>query len=184
MEISELQKQEAQRIVKENKNIFEELSGKTILITGATGLLGQNLVSAVLEANCQMNSAIKLVLLVRNEKKAKDLFGICPEIMYIVSEIQQKVKTEEKIDYIIHAASQTSSRLFVEEPVETIMTAFMGTRNMLDLAVEKSVKDFIYLSTMEVYGNPTTEEKIAEDVEWLLWLLVCLCERFKDWRCG
>lgn len=163
MGISELQKQEAQRIVKENINLFEALSGKTILITGATGLLGQNLVSAVLEANRQLDSVIKLILLIRNEKKAKNLFGISPEITYIVSEIQQKVQIEEKIDYIIHAASQTSSRLFVEEPVETIMTAFMGTKNMLDLAAEKSVKDFIYLSTMEVYGNPTTEEKIAED---------------------
>ena len=67
MGISELQKQEAQRIVKENINLFEALSGKTILITGATGLLGQNLVSAVLEANRQLDSVIKLILLIRNE---------------------------------------------------------------------------------------------------------------------
>lgn len=163
MGISELQKKDAQWVVEEHKKIFEKLSGKTILITGATGLLGQNFVSAVLEANRQMNCAIKLILLVRNKEKADNLFGDCPEITYVVNDIQQKVQIAEKIDYMIHAASQTSSRLFVDAPVETIMTAVMGTKNMLDLAVEKSVKDFIYLSTMEVYGNPTTEEKIAEE---------------------
>lgn len=162
MKISKLQKMEAKKLAEKQGSLFEKLRGKTILITGATGLIGQNLVSAILEANDQRQCGIHLLLLVRNEKKAKDLFGDCPEIQYIVKDIEERTELIEDIDYIIHAASQTSSRLFVEKPVETVMTAFAGTKNMLDLAVRKSVSGFVYLSTMEVYGNPVTEEKITE----------------------
>ncbi len=59
--------------------------------------------------------------------------------------------------------SQTSSKAFVNEPVETIMTAIQGTKNMLDIASKSSCSGFVYLSSMEVYGTPLTDEKIYED---------------------
>jgi nucleoside-diphosphate-sugar epimerase len=68
-----------------------------------------------------------------------------------------------EIDYMIHGASITSSKLFVEKPVETVMTALLGTQNILELARVNPVKSMVYLSSMEVYGYPQTEERIAEE---------------------
>ncbi len=66
------------------------------------------------------------------------------------------------VDYIIHGASQTSSRAFIEEPIETITTALTGTKNMLEFARVNNVKGFVYLSSMEVYGSPLNDLKIDE----------------------
>jgi dTDP-glucose 4,6-dehydratase len=63
-------------------------------------------------------------------------------------------------DYIIHGASITASRTFIEKPVETIDTAYMGTRAMLDFAKEKKVKGLVYLSSMEVFG--ITDDRLSD----------------------
>lgn len=64
---------------------------------------------------------------------------------------------------MIHGASQTSSRGFVDQPVETIHTAYMGTQQLLAFAARKQVSGFVYLSSMEVYGTPQTDERITEE---------------------
>lgn len=74
-------------------------------------------------------------------------------IIICIGDINKAIEVGENIDYIIHGASITSSKSFVNSPVETIMTAIMGTRNILELAKNKSVKGFIYLSSLEVYGD-------------------------------
>ena len=65
-------------------------------------------------------------------------------------------------DYIIHGASQTSSKEFITHPVEVSSIALDGTKHILDYAAKIETKGFIYLSSMEIYGNPKTDEKITE----------------------
>jgi UDP-glucuronate decarboxylase len=154
--------EEYRKLFLENKSLFERLNGKTILITGASGLIGSNLVNALLAANQELSEKVEIVALVRNPGKARELFGEDPKLILVEGDVRTAPEIEQHVDYIIHAASQTSSRGFVEQPVETILTALQGTKNMLELAVEKSVESFVYLSTMEVYGNPVTDAKITE----------------------
>lgn len=144
--------------------LVKEVEGKTILITGATGLIGKNLIHTLVIYNKQLSKPIRVIAYVRNLDKAKKIFGIdYEEIEYLVGDINNHIATSEEIDYIIHAASQTTSKLFVEQPIKTIQTSIVGTTNILELAKEKRVKKFIYLSTMEVYGYPSTDEKICEN---------------------
>ena len=72
-------------------------------------------------------------------------------------------EVESNVDYIIHAANPTSSKFFIEHPVETIQTAVNGTQNLLEIAKAKKVKSFVFLSSMEVYGNPKKGEIVKED---------------------
>lgn len=139
---------------------FNKFINKTIIITGATGLIGFTLTKALLK----YSKEIKIIAPVRNIEKAKKMYdGLAGDnLVFIISDITQKIVTDENIDYIVHGASQTSSKAFVNEPVETIATAINGTVNMLELAKEKKVKSFVYLSSMEVYGAPETDEKITE----------------------
>lgn len=143
--------------------VIEILQGKTLLITGATGLIGRNLIRFLEKENETLENPIKILALVRNLEKAKKQFEKVSNIEYIVGNVMDKIVVDSKIDYIIHAASQTSSKMFVNEPIQTIETAFQGTKNILELAKEKNVKSMVYLSTMEVYGAPTTDEKINEE---------------------
>ena len=141
---------------------MELLNSKTILITGATGLIGCNVVKHLLDYGKDKADAPTIIALVRNEKKAQEMYKGYKNIQFYVADICEKVEINESVDYIIHGASQTASRAFVNEPVETINTAIKGTVNMLELAREKRVKSFVYLSSMEVYGAPTNDEKIDE----------------------
>lgn len=144
-------------------DFLASLANKTILVTGATGLIGFSLIKALLHINQKHSLNINVLALVRNFKKAESLFGKQDECLkFIVSDISQKISIADSINYIVHGASQTASKAFVQEPVETICTAFNGTTNMLKLAKEKKVSSFVYLSSMEVYGTPATDEKIPE----------------------
>ena len=129
-----------------------------ILVTGATGLIGQTLVRKLI------NDGNSVIAIVRNKEKAVELLG-CEnnKLEYVVDDVTTIEPKKFNIDYIIHGASQTSSRAFVTEPVETIMTAVRGTYNMLEIARLSNVKGFVYLSSMEVYGYPETDEKIYEN---------------------
>lgn len=148
-----------------NKNeiYFSELEGKTIFITGATGLIGSNLVHSLVSKSKCFSKPIRIIALVRNITKAQTIFkGDYNQIECLVGDVTKPIQVTENIDYIVHAASQTSSRNFVDQPLNTIKVAVEGTVNVLELAKEKAVKKVVYLSTMEVYGAPSTDEKITE----------------------
>lgn len=141
---------------------LKKLQGKTVFITGATGVLGYSVVKYICERNEQFQEPVKILALVRDIDKAESIFGKIKNLKFIVGDVRYNILIDDPIDYIIHAASQTSSKAFVEEPVETIYTAVVGANNILRIAKEKKVKSFIYLSSMEVYGYPITDEKIDE----------------------
>lgn len=131
-----------------------------ILVTGATGLVGSAIVKKLLE---QGNN--KVVALVRNSEKAEKVFADykTDNLEIMISDICDLKPKTIGIDYIIHAASQTSSKAFVNQPVETINTAIKGTTAILEFARVNPIKSFVYLSSMEVYGSPITDEKIYEN---------------------
>lgn len=135
------------------KNIINDFDmsvfdGKTILVTGATGLIGKLCVKSLL--NSGYNTQV--IALVRDEEKAKNIFGESKRLTYLVQDINQRINTTRRVDYIIHAASTTSSKDFVEKPVETIYTAINGSRNILEFAKNKRLEGMVYLSSLEIYG--------------------------------
>lgn len=143
---------------------FSRFNNKTILITGSTGLIGFTLTSSFLHYGTYSNNAPKIIALVRNIEKAQKLFSSFPpkNISFIQADIKDVPPIDQKIDYVIHCASETSSKSFVTDPLHVIQTSLIGTYNMLQLSKEKKVKSFIYLSTMEVYGSPQNDQKIIE----------------------
>lgn len=155
-----------------NNSIFEEdikniindfdmsvFDGKTILVTGATGLIGKLCVKSLL--NSGYNTQV--IALVRDEEKAKNIFGESKRLTYLVQDINQRINTTRRVDYIIHAASTTSSKDFVEKPVETIYTAINGSRNVLEFAKNKRLEGMVYLSSLEIYGVNEKENIKEED---------------------
>ena len=135
--------------------------GKTIFITGATGLIGRALVNALLTHD---GKPIKVIAAVRNEQKARSIFSAFSDdkLQYHVCDITELRPIDLGVDYVIHCASATASKDFVERPADVIESAIVGTKNALEFARVNNVKGFVYLSTMEVYGAPTTDEKIYE----------------------
>lgn len=159
-------KNDIQSIAKAEYVNWGGLQNKTVLVTGATGLVGFATIDVLLCANKLHNLDLKILALVRNEEKAKERFKDFlsdDSLKFVVGSVEHLPNIEERIDYIIHGASQTSSKGFVDNAVETIETAVNGTKNILELAKEKATKNVIYLSSMEVYGYPEKGHKVTED---------------------
>lgn len=145
---------------------LENLKNSTVFITGATGLIGSQIIKMLACANRLSDINIKILAFARNPKKAKALFGNLIEhdaIQLVIGDVSNAVHCDQNVDYIIHGASATSSKFFVEKPVETITTAINGTKNLLDFAKSKQVKAFLYLSSLEVYGIPDKNAMLIKE---------------------
>ena len=139
---------------------FELLKNKTVFVTGATGLLGSQIIKALLCSNRVLGTNTRIFALVRSEQKAGQVFGGLlsrGDLQLVYGDVSKVPECAHDIDYVIHGASATSSRYFVTNPVETILTAVNGTANMLAFAKQKQAKGFLYLSSLEVYGTPSQD---------------------------
>lgn len=158
--------EDLESIAQEDYIPWEQLQGKTCLITGATGLIGYTLTSALLYAGWKKQLGLTVVALVRNVEKAKQKFAAQLNqglpLRFVQGDVEHLPPMDGPVDYVIHGASPTASKYFVEHPVETIHTAVIGTMNMMRMAKDKQCQGFVYLSSMEVYGSPQTDEKITE----------------------
>lgn len=158
--------EDAEYLAKSGAAYWETLAGKTVFISGATGLLGSQTVLALDAYNRIKDGKITIYAHVRNKAKAEKLFaGATDHLKILCGDMTEPVSVDGEIDYIIHAASMTSSKDFVEKPVETIMTGITATNNYLKLAADKKVRGFLYLSSLEAYGviDPPIEKVTEED---------------------
>lgn len=150
--------------------ILEDLeTHASILVTGATGLICSQLVWALACHSEHRQKDLRILALVRNEEKARAIFGSLIDagtVRLCVGDVVEPLKIEQQVDYIIHGASATNSRYFVERPVETIVTALKGTQNVLELARQKKVKKVVYLSSLEVYGTPDNTKKYITEQDY------------------
>ena len=148
---------------------WNKLKEKTIFITGATGLIGFNLISALAYMNLTKGLPLKILALVRDVVKAKKRFAEILDagapLNFVVGDLEHIPVIDEKIDYIIHGGSPTASHYFAEHPVETIRMNLTGANTLLEMAREKQVESFVFLSSMEVYGSLHREEKVVENHE-------------------
>lgn len=145
---------------------WEKLQKRTILVTGATGLIGRGLLLALAYANIERKLQMTILGLVRDVSKARKRFEECLQYDFfhlIQGAVEELPQIGQKIDYIVHGASPTASSFFVKNPVETIQTAVLGTNNLLKLAKEKEIFGFVYLSSMETYGVITERRKLSEE---------------------
>lgn len=142
---------------------FEQFREKTLLITGATGLIGSLMVKALLVCNQRKNLNLRVLAAVRSLDKAQKLLGADAALSYVVWDMNSgKANIDSTVDYIIHTASVTNSKQMVSYPVETIQTSVCGTAAVLELAREKCAS-MVYVSSMEVYGNPNLPHMVSED---------------------
>ncbi|MDO8618698.1 MAG: NAD(P)-dependent oxidoreductase [Candidatus Daviesbacteria bacterium] len=143
------------------------MTSKILLITGATGFIGRNLVACLSE-----RGDLYLRLLVRDVDKAKSLFGAKHNIQIIkgdLSNITSLISATNGVDEIIHLAGEVSSwgdkDIFISTNIE-------GTKSLL-LAASKSdkpIKRIICTSSIAVYGcsddNPVKESSILPKLSW------------------
>ena len=145
---------------------WSELDGRSVLVTGASGMLPSLAVRTLLARNDEHQAGITVHGLVRNEAKARTLLGDIvdrPDFHLLVQDVAQPIALEGPLDLIVHGASAARPSLHSADPISTMRANLTGTMNLLDLAVAKSAS-FVLMSSSEVYGQqPEGVELISED---------------------
>jgi len=137
----------------EHFKFIEEFRGSKIMITGATGLIGSSIIHCINELNNRYEANIQMIALVRNVEKAKSIFNN-EKIIVKSYDLEKPINLDDVyVDYIFHCACPTSSKFYIENPVELIKTSVQGSISILDYALKHSIKGMVYLSSCEVYGS-------------------------------
>lgn len=134
---------------------WRDLDGTTVLVTGASGMIPSYTVHALLALNDTKSANVRVVGVVRNEAKARGIFGSTlerPGFTLLATDVTSLIGVEGPVDVIVHGASPTRPALHAADPVSTIKANTLGTFNLLDIAVEKETRQFVLMSSSEVYG--------------------------------
>lgn len=144
---------------------WKRFKDKTVLITGANGMLPSYLVFTLLYLNRLYDYNINVIALVRNETSAREKFKDFIDdkfLTFLVQDVTEPVNAHGSVNFIIHAASQASPKYYGVDPVGTINANVQGTNNVLQLAKEKNAEAVLYISSGEVYGEMTGDKANVE----------------------
>jgi len=131
----------------------DDLSGSTVLVTGASGFLGRRTVEMLVERGCSVRA------LVRKTSRIDQLLLNNVAIFYgDVADSESLPSAFEGVDYVIHAAADTGGSAEGGR-----LSTIQGTRNILALCDLYKVKKLIYISSCSVYGVADYEDQQLVD---------------------
>lgn len=147
---------------------WEKLHDKSIMISGATGLVGSFLIDVLMNKNKNENLNCTVYALARNEDRVNSRFLYCkgnPLFRYIKYDVLKPLKSIDidNVDYVLHMASNTHPLQYSTDPIGTITTNIIGTKNMLDFAVEHNAIRCVFTSSNEVYGENRGDVELFDE---------------------
>ena len=146
---------------------LDYIAGKSVMITGAAGLICSSIVDVLFRYNDTHDIPIHIYAAGRRMEEMSARFGNQINrddftfVVYDASKTNNKLDIH--VDYIIHGAGNAFPDLIIKEPVETMLCNFTGIKYLLDYAKEYGVKRVLYISSSEVYGNKEGNEPYHEE---------------------
>lgn len=146
------------------------LEGKTVFLSGATGMLGSFLVDLVMRRNESVPAGAKcrLIAVGRNAATANRRFArwfSMGEFRFVEHDITEPLEALPcHVDFFIHGASTSHPIEYSTQPVNTVLANVLGTRNVLEFAALETGSRSLLLSSVEIYGeNRGDTEAFTED---------------------
>ena len=147
------------------------LAGTSLVLSGASGMLGSLLVDAIMTRNECYGLGCHIYALGRSKARLEARFSnwhnyLGKLLHFVELDINAPLENENlpmEADYAVHLASNTHPVAYATDPVGTVLANVYGTRNMLDFAVKCHARRFAFASSNEIYGeNRGDVEKFDE----------------------
>ena len=121
-----------------------------IVVTGGAGFIGTHLIEKLVMRG---DNVIVIDNLLTGSKENVSNFEKYENYSFINLDVQNYIKIEGDVDYVLHLASAASPKAYTDNPINTLKAGSIGTINTLGLAKAKHAK-YLLTSTSEVYGDP------------------------------
>ena len=148
-------------------NLWEELRGQRIFMTGATGFFGCWLLETLLWANHRLGLNARVTILSRNPAALKDKaphLAADPALEVLIGDVRDFPMPAGSFSHMIHAATESSVELNQKYPQRMFDTIVEGTRRCLEFALAAETRKFLFLSSGAVYGpQPAEVANVSED---------------------
>ena len=146
---------------------WEKLQDKSIMISGATGLVGSCLVDALMKRN-EMGLNCKVYALGRNRERALERFAYCKDselFEFVPYDINKPLERDDigDVGYVLHLASNTHPMQYSTDPIGTITTNIFGTYNMLEFAKKHNAIRCAFTSSNEIYGENRGDVELFDE---------------------
>ena len=143
-----------QHILERTENIWRQLSGERLFITGGTGFFGIWLLETLAAANAHLNAGVDVTVLSRVPERViarhPHLSGVCT---WHRGDVRDFTFPRGDFSHIIHAATSTDARFNAASPSEALDTIVSGTRRVLDFARHAKARKLLLTSSGAVYGS-------------------------------
>jgi len=165
--VQPLPESDLNHILDHTRDLWEELRGEQLFITGGTGFFGCWLVESFLRANDQLNLDASATVLSRNPEKfiaRMPHLANNPALRMIKGDVCNFEFPDGEYRYVIHAATEASARLNQNDPQRMFDTIVDGTRRTIEFAGNHGTRKFLLTSSGAVYGKqPPDLSHIPED---------------------
>lgn len=133
----------------------------SVLVTGATGLIGSCIVDVFAYANEKLGAQFTVYALGLGKDILEQRFAHLPSVVCIEKNIMEPLEGIEA-DYIIHAASNADPKSYALHPAETILINVLGAKHVLEMCKSRQTR-VLLTSTFEVYGKLDQDEYVESD---------------------
>ena len=144
---------------------WKQLNGKTVLVTGATGMLASYATWLLLYLHEEAGIDVSVVALCRNPQKAEQYYGSyvgMPYFHLLTQDVCDPIVYDGTVDYIFHLAGNASPHFINTDPVGIMKCNLVGTMNVLELARKRQTAKVVFASTREVYGANEHTDRLDE----------------------
>jgi UDP-glucuronate decarboxylase len=138
------------------------LEGKTLLISGGSGFIGSYINATIYFLNKKfLKKSCRVISIDNYITGSRKNFLVDIEndknFLFLHHDVRLALNINQHVDYIIHAAGLASPVYYQKYPLETIESAILGAKNLLELARITKIKSFLLFSSSEIYGDPESQ---------------------------
>ena len=136
---------------------WDRFRNKSVMISGSTGMIGRFLIDVLMHLNASRELNCSIYALGRDAAKAEkrfDRYWNDPLFHFCECNIAKEILCPaEKIDFVLHFASNTHPKAYATDPIGTVTANIMGTYQLLEYAAAHDAERFLFASSVEIYGE-------------------------------